>query len=246
MVNILKIDTYVREVSESFNLEVKDGWGNENSLILQGIGMLARRKENDNYKRVLSNLVKQINYENKYAGIASFYEMEAGEEEVLERIKNLNNKLNDNIDSEDDEMALVFYMKYESKIGGKERYQDVFNRFKKAAGAVQRNDAYFMTCAIEGIESVDQAIYEYYDGLKVLFKDALARFLEDEKTNDLDITDKALGAFAILKACRLKVILGEKYEQIGLKLYEDVIESENIAEANKGAVVMMIAEKMLQ
>lgn len=240
----MKIDSYVRNVAEEFSMEVKDGWGNENGLILQGLGMFAMNKKNDydDVKRVLENLILQIPYECKYAGIACFYEKEIGTAEVVDRIKKLMSKLKENFDEEDDEMALLFYTKYETKFGGKEHYQDLFNRYKKAALREDKNLPYFMTAVIEGIESIDQAVYEYYDGLKGLFKNALKEALSEE---DMDLTDKALMAFSILKACRLKVILAEKYESIGMHFYDEVVEAISSKEANKGAMIMMLAEKAL-
>lgn len=238
----MKEINFVREVAESFRFDVNDGWGNENSMILQGLGMLGRMHKHEQLGKVLGNLIKQVPYDKKYAGIASFYEMEHGETEVRDRIKGLMAGLNRDFDSEDDEMALVFYTKYETKLGGREHYQDVMNRYKAAASKEGINHTYFMTAVIEGIESIDQAIYEYYDGLKRLFKASLKEVLAEEEP---DITDKALAAFAILKACRLKVILAEKYEEAGLGLYEQVMADIQSKELNRGAAVMLMAEKLL-
>lgn len=236
----MKLDNFIRETAENFKFDVNDGWGNENSMIMQGLGMLGRN--NEYARRVLTNLVSQIAYEKEYAGIACFYEMENGETEVKDRIRGLMTALNEKFDSEDDEMALAFYTKYETKLGGKEHYQDVMNRYKKAAANEARNRAYFMMSVIEGIDSIDQAIYEYYDGLKNLFKAEMEELLKEE---ELDINDKALAAYAILKACRLKVILAEKYEQIGLKWYDEVVADINSKELNQGAALMLVAEKTL-
>lgn len=238
----MKLDNFIRETAENFRFDVKDGWGNENSMIMQGLGILGRKRDNENARRVLSNLITQIPYDKKYVGIAAFYEMENGEAEVLDRIKILMAELKDNLDREEDEMALVFYTKYETRIGGKEHYQDVMNRYRIADARAEKNNAYFMTAVIEGLDSIDQAVYEYYDGLKRLFKSSLAKVLEDE---EMDINDKALAAYAILKACRLKVILAEKYEKIGMTWCEEVMAELNSKELNRGAAVMLVAEKLL-
>lgn len=238
----MKADKYIRGVAESFQFDVNDGWGNENSMILQGLGMLGKVKKHEQFGKVLGNLIKQVPYDKKYVGIASFYEMENGETEVRDRIKGLMDKLSRDFDRENDEMALVFYTKYETKLGGREHYQDVMNRYKAASGREEIDHAYFMTAVIEGIESIDQAIYEYYDGLKKLFKNSLKEVLAEE---ELDVTDKALAAFAILKACRLKVILAEKYEETGLALFEQVMADIGSEDLNKGAAVMLMAEKLL-
>lgn len=238
----MKLDNYIRDVAESFSMEVNDAWGNENALLLQGLGMRSKRKENENDRRVLANLVAQIPYDKKYSGIACFYELENGEGEVKDRIKALMETLKNNLDQEEDEMALVFYAKYETVLGGKEHYQDLFNRYVKAYERPQKNNAYYMTAVIEGIDSINQMLYEYYDGLKTLFKNTLRAFMEEEET---DLTDKALAAFAISKACRLKVILAEKYEVYGKRLMNEVMEHLDSTELNKGAVVMLMAESAL-
>ncbi|MDD6572893.1 MAG: hypothetical protein PUF12_10975 [Thermoflexaceae bacterium] len=238
----MKLDNFIRETAENFRFDVKDGWGNENSMIMQGLGILGRNRDNENARRVLGNLITQIPYDKKYVGIAAFYEMENGEAEVLDRIKILMSGLKENLDKEEDEMALVFYTKYETRIGGKEHYQDVMNRYRLADARAEKNNAYFMTAVIEGLDSIDQAVYEYYDGLKRLFKSSLVKVLEEE---EMDINDKALAAYAILKACRLKVILAEKYEKIGMTWCEEVMAELNSKELNRGAAVMLVAEKFL-
>lgn len=234
----MKIDNFVRATVENFNEECADSWGNSNSLMLQGLGIIGRKSSE--CARILNNLMPRISYDKKYAGIAAFYMLEEGEAEVTGRIKDLMAKLKASFDEETDEMALAFYTKYETKLGGKEHYQDVMNRYNKAAANANKNSAYFMTAVIEGIESVDQAIYEYYAGLKTLFKEAMADVLNAPQ---LDINDKALASYAILKACRLKVVLAEKYEAIALKWYEDVLENVESKDINRGAVVMLMAEK---
>ncbi len=236
----MKVDNYVRAAAENFNFAANDGWGNENALILHGLGLMGCKNKSE--RMVLTNLLSQIPYEKKYAGVACFYEMENGTSEVKNRIKGLMEELNETFDSVDDEMALVFYTKYETKLGGKEHYQDVMNRYKAAAAKPEKNNAYFMAAVIEGIESIDQAVYEYYDGLKKLFKEAFSKLWVEE---ELDVNEKAFAAFAILKACRLKVILAEKYEQIGLTLYEQVVAEAESDELNRGAVLMLLAEKAL-
>lgn len=237
---VKKIDSYIRESAENFTFDVLDSWGNENSLVLQGLGML--RKKHEGARKILSNLLSQIPMKYKYAGIGCFYEMEKSEADIKERINGLMAELNTSFDKEDDEMSLVFYTKFETRIGGKEHYQDVMNRYRNAAAKSEKNNAYFMAALIEGIESIDQAIYEYYDGLKKLFKETLANYLADEET---DINDKALAAFAILKACRLKVILAEKYESIGLELCNEIEENLASKDLNRGAVLMLLAERAL-
>lgn len=236
----MKIDNYVRATVENFNENGVDSWGNANSLMLQGLGIIGKKSSES--ARILNNLMPRISYDKKFAGIAAFYMLEKGEAEVTDRIKELMASLNANFDNEDDEMALAFYTKYETKLGGKEHYQDVMNRYKNAAAKESLNFAYFMMAVIEGIESIDQAIYEYYAGLKVLFKEAMANVLSD---TELDINDKILASYAILKACRLKVVLAEKYEAIALKWYDDVLNDIESQDINRGAAIMLMAEREL-
>lgn len=236
------IDEYVNRAVKEFAADGVDAWGNEKSCILQGLAKLAEAVGKNEYMEMLENKIVENNKE-KSIGISAFYAYKkTGNDKYKNIISDLMDLLKNDIDSIDDEMALVFYMKYETIFGGKEHYQDVSNRFKNASYKADKNTAYCMTALIEGIESVDQAIYEYYDLLKRLFKKCLTDELNSE---EMDSTEMALAGYSILKACRMKVILAEKYEQLGFELVSDAFEAADSDDMNMGACIMAYAESLL-
>lgn len=238
----LNISEYVKAALQEFQAEAIDSWGNEQSCILMGLAKLAESTKEEADKTALYNLLEQT-AGHKFAGIGACYGYDFTREdkyrnEMCARMEALKGEL----DTEADEMALVFYMKYETKLGGKEHYQDVVSRFKRAVENENKDAAYCMVALIEAIESIDQAIYEYYDDLKRLFKKCMAEALDAE---EMDSTQMAMVGYAILKACRMKVILAEKYEELGQELVEDTFAASESADMNMGACIMAYAESLL-
>lgn len=145
--------------------------------------------------------------------------------------------------------AVVFYMLYETRFGGKEHYNDVLVQFRQARtlifdevkeiyhsglenGAQQGYAVYaqagMMMAIIDTLSVMDQPIYEYYNELKELFKEAVHGLLPYQKPENHFFVDgivtghqKPEGCFActakityaLLKGSRLKAILAEKYDE---------------------------------
>ena len=51
----MKLDNFIRETAENFRFDVKDGWGNENSMIMQGLGILGRKRDNENARSLFTS-----------------------------------------------------------------------------------------------------------------------------------------------------------------------------------------------
>ena len=99
-----------------------------------------------------------------------------------------------------------------------------------------RSMGWYLLALIECLDAIDQSVYEYYDDLKSLFKEALKGVLkyQDEKThlfyqvidradvkeNYLETSGSAMIAYAMLKACRMKAVLAEKYEDNAISIFE--------------------------
>lgn len=145
--------------------------------------------------------------------------------------------------------AVVFYMLYETCFGGKEHYNDVIVQFRQARkmifdetrgiyhsglenGAQLEHaisaQADMMMALIDTLSVMDQPIYEYYNELKELFKEAVHGILPYQKKDNYFFTDgiyKAVNkpdgcfgctakiVYALLKGSRLKAILAEKYDE---------------------------------
>ena len=100
---------------------------------------------------------------------------------------------------------------------------------------------WYMLALIECLEAIDQSVYEYYDDLKVLFKEALKGILkyQDKETglfyqvvdradvteNYLETSGSAMIAYAMLKACRMKVILAEKYQENAERIFNTLADT---------------------
>ncbi|MBE5962524.1 MAG: glycosyl hydrolase family 88 [Lachnospiraceae bacterium] len=94
---------------------------------------------------------------------------------------------------------------------------------------------------VDTMDEMSNAMYEYYRSLEVLFKESMRGILcyqdpksflfyqvvdaKEEKDNYLETSGSAMIAAAILKACRLKVVLSEKYAPIGQKIVESIVEN---------------------
>lgn len=100
---------------------------------------------------------------------------------------------------------------------------------------------WYMLALIECLDAIDQSVYEYYDDLKVLFKEALKGILkyQDKETglfyqvvdrayvtdNYLETSGSAMIAYAMLKACRMKVILAEKYQENAERIFNTLADT---------------------
>lgn len=100
---------------------------------------------------------------------------------------------------------------------------------------------WYLLALIDTMSVMEQPIYEYYRDLQTLFKETLAGIMkyQDEETglfyqvvdradaegNYLETSGSAMIAYSILKACRMKIILAEKYEDNALKILNTIIDS---------------------
>lgn len=129
-------------------------------------------------------------------------------------------------------------------------YYQAFDASKKAvwADAVTgtspefwlRGMGWYLMALIDTMSSIDQAIYEYYRDLQDLFKEAVVAVMkyQDKETgmfyqvidkageqgNYIETSGSAMIAYAILKACRMKVLLAEKYEENALRILDGIAE----------------------
>lgn len=238
-----EIKEYLKQaVTELSDKEALDAWGSEKANILAGLAALAQATGDDSYKEKLCELLEEAADE-KWTGIGSCYAYDyTKEDQYKNRMTALMELLKKNLDVEEDEMAYVFYMKYETKLGGKEHYQDVVNRLCKAVSKEEKDAAYCMAALIEALESVDQMIYEHYHTIKTAFKSCLLQGLALE---EMSSTEMAFIGYSILKACRMRVILAEKYEKIGIRLADAALSAAQSEDMDMGACIMVYAEKLL-
>lgn len=128
-----------------------------------------------------------------------------------------------------------FYMNYETQFGGKEQYNDIIAQFnilheksyqavENALGSIEADTqmALYAAAAIDTMEVMEQPLYEIYDRLRQIFKSSVnamnKKSLEGFKN---EITQAGLFyAYAVLKGCRMKALITEKYEAAAIKVLE--------------------------
>lgn len=117
---------------------------------------------------------------------------------------------------------LPFYMEYETKCGKKEKYNDIVKQFELAQEKLSESGnspAIYLMRIVDTIEHTSIEIYEKYRTLQDLYKLVLKEQLADGQ-KDLIL------AYSILKACRMGILLKEKYAALGLKMAEDLLAEE--------------------
>lgn len=135
-------------------------------------------------------------------------------------------------------LSQVFYMQYETRDGGKERYNDIIAQYNAIRGSlydaaaskisadvkVAAEMAEYCVALIDTMEVVDQPLYEIFRRLQDLFKEAVKALIEAGIFTTTDAS--ALRAsYAVLKGCRMKALHTEKYEKIALKVLDTAVSS---------------------
>ena len=99
---------------------------------------------------------------------------------------------------------------------------------------------------IDTMEAMDEMVFEYYKDLEALFKEAIKGLLQyqdkksklfyqlidkkDVEGNYLETSGSVMIAAAILKACRMRVLLPEKYQPIGEEIFGAVVNQKLVKE----------------
>lgn len=103
-----------------------------------------------------------------------------------------------------------------------------------------RSIAWFLMALVDTMEEMDNWAYDYYRQLLDIYKEGLLGILAYRDTesglfyqvvdradipgNYLETSGSSMIAASILKACRLKVLLAEKYQPVGEAILESIIE----------------------
>lgn len=133
-------------------------------------------------------------------------------------------------------LSQVFYMKYETVNGGKERYNDIIAQYNSIrsslydavaskisvdAGAAAEM-AEYCAALIDTMEVVDQPLYEIFRRIQDLFKEAVKALIE-AGIFTTSATSALRASYAVLKGCRMKALHTERYEKIALKVLDTAI-----------------------
>lgn len=108
--------------------------------------------------------------------------------------------------------VMPVYMKYETVYGKKENYNFIVNRLEQAKDEVEPQNAgqlgeYLMTL-VDVLENMSIEIYEQYRKLEDLFRQGVK---EAEQLSGIEEGARGLLTCAVKKACRMGILLEEKY-----------------------------------
>lgn len=144
-------------------------------------------------------------------------------------------------------MTQPFYMEYETKFDKKEQYNDIIRQFENvqkygcSSDFRLRSIGWYLMALVDTMDAMSIEIYEQYRKLQDIFKLVLKGILryQDEKTglfyqvidrsdaegNYLETSGNAMIGYSIMKACRMGILLKEKYEPVGTGIFESLIEN---------------------
>jgi len=127
-----------------------------------------------------------------------------------------------------------FYMNYDTRDGKKEHYNDIiaqYNAFhieyiEKLSQNIQESQVvqqyeklvYYAASFIDTMEVMAQPLYEIYRKLQDYYKETVHILLQPNILENVVQKEKVMLAYVILKGCRMKALLTEKYEHIALNI----------------------------
>ena len=135
-------------------------------------------------------------------------------------------------------MVQPFYMEYETRYDKKAKYSDIIKQFEKAdnlfKSGVDNIDqiGLYLISMIDALSGMSFEIYEKYRKIQDMFKAALTNLLKNYDKENGSYYGKMAGnaenvmiAYAIIKACRMGIILKEKYAPVGMEIVENLMEN---------------------
>lgn len=174
-----------------------------------------------------------------------------GDEKYRNAIENIMNLLRENLKRlSPDELIMTelytvqpFYMEYETKYDKKAKYSDIVRQFENAYSRMPKENldidqiGLYMMSLIDTLSVMSFEIYEKYRALQDIFKLSLTNLLNGSNhvSNNLETSycmentgnaENAMIAYSVIKACRMGVILKEKYAPVGAKIVKKLMEDE--------------------
>ncbi len=136
------------------------------------------------------------------------------------------------------------FMKQDTEEGKKENYNAIHDSFKELDQIFYKEHqevllpkaGLYLMSLVDTMSVMSQEIFEHYKYFETLYKKALKKvlaFYQEETSlfptnlnrpadsnNPVDITGTFMIAYAVLKGCRMKAILSEKYLDMGKAMYQ--------------------------
>lgn len=136
------------------------------------------------------------------------------------------------------------FMKQDTEEGKKENYNAIHDSFKEMDQIFYQEHqevllpkaGLYLMSLVDTMSVMSQEIFEHYKYFETLYKKALKKvlaFYQEETSlfptkldspvnsdNPVDITGTFMIAYVVLKGCRMKAILSEKYLDMGKAMYQ--------------------------
>lgn len=114
-------------------------------------------------------------------------------------------------------------VKVDTESGNKETYQSIAETFEIIGkGVTNENAVAFLATTADTLDEMSMQIYEHYRKLQDVFKQVLRHILLEYSDDFSKLKEPEKLAYAILKACRMGLLLKEKYLQVGIDLAESL------------------------
>ncbi|MCM1046904.1 MAG: glycoside hydrolase family 88 protein [Clostridiales bacterium] len=178
-----------------------------------------------------------------YAKLLFLMYDKTGDEKYKNAIENVMQGLREYLDKNADKcmsaeelyMLQPFYTEYETRYDKKAKYGDIIKQFEKAESQLEAEGnpvdqfSLYMAALIDSLSVMSFEIYEKYRQIQDMFKSALKKLVE-ERDNEKEVFSikgadnvvNAMAAYAIIKACRLGIVLKEKYAPLGMEIVESL------------------------
>lgn len=234
MVMNMKTETWMEEYLKS---------GRRDSFLLKGAAQMAETPEGAAFLDYLKNT--EIDSTIECGSVCSFLYQKTGEQKYLDAVEALKEKfqkdpgyqdgsrfckLDGTVELEGMYQALPFYMECETKYGKKEQYNHIIGQFEKVQKKIYAKEqgllvsdleqvSYDMMALVDVMDCMSIEIYEQYRKLQDYYKELLKEMLGKQEQWSLAV--KICMAYTMLKACRMDILLKEKYAQNAMELLEN-------------------------
>lgn len=243
--------------------------GRQESFLLKGAAQMAETAESGNYADFLKNADMEMTVE--YGSVYSFLYQKTGEKKYLDAVETLKAKfqeepgykdgslyykLGSGVELEGMYVALPFYMECETKYGKKEQYNHIIGQFETVRDKIYSAQlgllvsdleqvSYYMMALVDVMDCMNIEIYEQYRKLQDCYKALLKEMLK--KKEKWNTVVEICMAYTMLKACRMNILLKEKYAENAIELLKTCSEklSDETEAKTAGMFMMAYAQEML-
>jgi Predicted unsaturated glucuronyl hydrolase involved in regulation of bacterial surface properties, and related proteins len=251
----LKVESYIKSYLIECEKATKGIWSENDEYVLRGAIQLFKATGEEYLKAFILRYIDEYvtatgevqNADTTIGRVLFFAYEQTGEEKYKKAIQLLEVKLKEQLWRRGNFSTLAFYMMCETQLGKKQAYKDIVDQFHEIKRAVEEDTKhariYFFMEILDTLEAMSEQIYEYYHELKIMFRD----ILKDGVPYTANSEEPFIVAATILRACRMKVLLTEKYEQVAFDILAEISEVDlaNLDSKGSGCLMMAYAQLLL-